>query len=492
MPPDTRDRRRFRLGLRPRLVLALVLTSAVTLGTAALALFSPLQNQLRDQSESSLRASVLTARPGFEEALRQMRDGDVSEIAVLASRLGQRTSSRILVTDDLYPYNRVTRTLDGPAAAIWDTAAAGTPDDPLDIIRALTSRRTQVTSGPDGTRMAALLRVRRGKRTETYVLAARSERDDAGEIVARVRSAFGQAALVGLVAALLVGAAVVTTLLRRLERLRGAAMRMAQEGVDAPPPHDTGADEVGDLARTLGQMQRALRRQEQARRTFVATASHELRTPLTSLGGMLELLEDDLLDGRVDLEDAQRQIILAQREVGRLTHLASDLLDLSRLDAGTELRTEPVELLEVVRAVAAEFDARAAGNAIRVEVRPPRGPCWASADPSAVARIVRILLDNALRFAPEGSVITVSPGFSGERTKIDVTDRGPGVPPVERERIFQRFERGSRTGGEGGFGLGLAIGRELARRHGGNLALYDGDGDRPGATFRLTLPIADS
>ena len=492
MRPDTRDRRRFRLGLRPRLVLALVLTSAVTLGTAALALFSPLQDQLRDQSESSLRASVLTARPGFEEALRQMRGGDVSEIAVLASRLGQRTSSRILVTDDLYPYNRVTRTLDGPAAAIWDTAAAGTPDDPLDIIRALTSRRTQVTSGPDGTRMAALLRVRRGKRTETYVLAARSERDDAGEIVARVRSAFGQAALVGLVAALLLGAAVVTTLLRRLERLRGAAMRMAHEGVDAPPPHDTGADEVGDLARTLGQMQRALRRQEQARRTFVATASHELRTPLTSLGGMLELLEDDLLDGRVDLEDAQRQIILAQREVGRL--------DPSRLRSA---RPQPARRGH--RAAHGAGRAARGGARGRRGVRgarrrqrdPDRGPPAAGAvlgerrsERGGADRAHPARQRAALRARGVGDHVAPASAASARRSTSSTA--GPGVPGRRARADLPALRARQPDGRRGWFGLGLAIGRELARRHGGNLVLYDGDGDRPGATFRLTLPIAES
>ncbi len=117
---------------------------------------------------------------------------------------------------------------------------------------------------------------------------------------------------------------------------------------------------------------------------------------------------------------------------------------------------------------------------------PPIAPCWARGDPGAVARIVRILLDNALRFAPEGSAIAVAPGFSGDRAVIDVADRGPGVPASERERIFQRFERGSRTGGEGGFGLGLAIGRELATRQGGRLELRHAPAG--GARFRLSLP----
>ncbi len=149
-------------------------------------------------------------------------------------------------------------------------------------------------------------------------------------------------------------------------------------------------------------MQRELRRQEAARRSFVATASHELRTPLTSLQGTIELLEEDLRDGNLDQEDARRQVQFAQRELRRLARLASELLDLSRLDADVALRDEPVELGELCRAVAAEFELRAGEADVELNVPAPPGPCWGSGDPGAVARVVRILLDNALRHAPLG------------------------------------------------------------------------------------------
>ena len=200
----------------------------------------------------------------------------------------------------------------------------------------------------------------------------------------------------------LLGIALATRLARRLARLRAAAVRVAEEGTDAPTPRDDGRDEVGDLARALATMQRELRRQEAARRAFVATASHELRTPLTSLQGTIELLEEDLRDGRLDHEDARRQVVGAQRELRRLARLASELLDLSRLDADVSLREEPVELGELCRAVAAEFELRAASATSTLEVAAPPGPCWGRGDPGAVARVVRILLDNALRHAPGG------------------------------------------------------------------------------------------
>jgi signal transduction histidine kinase len=266
-------------------------------------------------------------------------------------------------------------------------------------------------------------------------------------------------------------------------------VRVAAEGPDAPTPRDDGRDEVGDLARTLATMQEELRRQEAARRAFVSTASHELRTPLTSLQGTLELLEEDLRDGRLDIGDAQQQVAGAQTELRRLGRLATELLDLSRLDAAVPLRSEPVELGELCRAVAAEFGLQARERDVEVLVEPPPGPCWAAGDPGAVARVVRILIDNAVRHSPPEAAVHVVPAYHGEHATVEVCDRGPGVPEADRERIFERFQRGSAASGTAGFGLGLAIGRELAARMDGTLELAADDPDTPGARFVLSLPI---
>jgi signal transduction histidine kinase len=239
-------------------------------------------------------------------------------------------------------------------------------------------------------------------------------------------------------------------------------------------------------------MQEELRRQETARRAFVATASHELRTPLTMLQGTMELLAEDLRDGAdgADLADAQEQVTRAQRELLRLSALAGELLDLSRLDAAVQLRSEPVELAELARAVAAEFALRARERGVEIEVIPPPGSCWGRGDPDAVARVVRILIDNALRYAPPRAPIRVRTCIDGESATIEVADQGPGIPEEEHEHIFERFHRGRSAGSSGGFGLGLAIGRELAERMGGTLRLEDRpDGER-GAHFVLTLPAA--
>jgi signal transduction histidine kinase len=243
---------------------------------------------------------------------------------------------------------------------------------------------------------------------------------------------------------------------------------------DTPPVADGHRDEVGDLARAFATMQRRLAAQERSRRTFVSTASHELRTPLTSLGLMLHGATEELAHERPDLPEARDQLRRALGQTDRLSKLAAELLDLSRLDAGVPLRSEPVELVELARSVLAEF---AAGES-RAELS-AEGPTWVLADPGAVARIARILLNNAHRHGEGRVVVRVEP------RALEVSDDGPGVPRGEEERIFERFRRGPESGEDGGFGLGLAIGRELAEQMGGELRLVGH------ATFRATFPAAE-
>jgi signal transduction histidine kinase len=483
----SRLRRGF--GLRPRLLAALVATSIVTLGVAALILLPPLQDRLADQTTTDLRDATATDAPLFEKAIEQSllrsrrlsREDRVnnltSDLRNRALTLRGRTDARVIVADSV--------PTDLP---IYDTEF-GAPVPQGDIIRTFIANEPIVKrSGNQATVAIPLAQPKASLDKGTdFVLLTTKPLTDVTSAVDQVRNAFLAAAGVGLAVAALLGIALSATLGRRLARLRAAAMRVTKEGFDAPAPRDDGSDEVGDLARALAAMQRELRRQEAARRSFVATASHELRTPLTSLQGTLELLEEDLRDGRLDHADAERQVASAQGELRRLARLASELLDLSRLDAAIPLREEPVELGELCRAVAAEFELRARDDGIELEVATPPGPCWGRGDPGAVARAVRILLDNALRHSPDAGAVHIVPAYRGEHATVEVSDEGPGVHPADRERIFERFERGSAASGEGGFGLGLAIGRELARRMGGDLRLEDGPW--PGARFVLTLPI---
>ena len=463
------------LGLRGRLLLALLLTSAITLAVAAFALVGPLTDRLREQSIRTLRQYALAARPEFERALRRPPIDRGLALQSAGLDLQRRANARVLVGGEVLTAD----TFD------YDTDIGAPTTDALRMgLRSLRLRRT-VTEVEDDEVTTAVRLFGPGQRRG--VLIATRQLTDVGNAVEQVRTALAAAGLVGLIVAVALSIGLSTTLLRRLARLRSVALRITDEGPAAPPPADDVRDEIGDLARAFARMQEALRREEASRRSFVSTASHELRTPLTMLQGTMELLEEDLADGRVDLSDAQRQVASARRELLRLSSLAAELLHLSRLDAQVPLRSEPVEVGEMARAVAAEFALRARERRVSVDVATPAEARWVLGDPDAVARVVRILVDNAVRHAPPGSTVWVDAAPSAPSAAIEVVDRGPGVLPQDRDRIFERFYRAP-SSGEGGFGLGLAIGRGLARQMGGDLRLASGD--VVGARFVLELPAS--
>ena len=206
-----------------------------------------------------------------------------------------------------------------------------------------------------------------------------------------------------------------------------------------------------------------------ARRDFVVTAAHELRTPLASLHLLLDLLREDLRTEPPELEDARDLADRAAAQSGRVIRLAGQLLDLGRLDAGAPLARELVDLNALARSVIGEFEP-VSGAGLELRAIGDR-PIEACADPEAVAQVLRILLDNALRFAPAGTAVTVLLRGRETSAEMAVLDRGPGVRDADRERIFARFVRGSDERNGAGSGLGLAIGRGLARRMSGELKL---------------------
>ncbi len=460
-------------GLRPRLIGALAATSAITLVVAAVALLSPLEQRLRTERIDSLTADLKADGSAFEELPRAEVRAGGKRIGGLARALRRRTGADIAVVGG-----------DGQTLVATDPGEARRAGD---VARALRTGRvvTQTASdeGDPEVRVAVPVRSRVGP----IVISAQKPLDAAQPAVGVVERALVEAALIALVIATLIGVFITTRLIRRLRLLRDTALRVAELGPSVEVRPDTARDEVGDLTRALATMQGRLHEQEQARRAFVSTASHELRTPLTSLQLVLGLLGEDLRSGTIDLDEARRQVTRAEAQTENLSQLAADLLDLSRIDAGIPMRHEGVELRDLCESVIAEFSGRLKETSQAVELVAPDA-CVVMADPSGTARVVRLLLDNALRFSPPDRPVTVSLTRVGEGGRVTVSDHGPGVPATEHEVVFERFRRGTQTGGEGGFGLGLAIGRELARRMGGGLQL---DPVEHGASFTLELGLAE-
>lgn len=226
-------------------------------------------------------------------------------------------------------------------------------------------------------------------------------------------------------------------------------------------------------------------RTEELRSGLLSAVSHDLRTPLAAITGSATALRDGAgLDPqtRHDLADAVCE------EAERLERLVSNLLDMTRLDSGTvQPRREWVPLEEVVGGALTRLERSLAGR--RVAARLPEGLPLLALDPVLVEQLFVNLLENAAKYTPSGTEIEIGAAVEGGAVVVEVADRGPGVPPGQEERIFERFHRGVHAGVRG-VGLGLPIARAVAQVHGGRLVAARRPGG--GAVFRLTLPLGEA
>jgi signal transduction histidine kinase len=299
------------------------------------------------------------------------------------------------------------------------------------------------------------------------------------DTVAIVRERLLLATAFALVLALILGLTAAGMLAHRLLRLEAAAERIAGGDFGAPIV-DHGNDEIGELARAFDRMRVQLAQLDNARKEFVANASHELRTPLFSIGGFLELLADEELD-----DETRRGFIeTMQGQVRRLAKLSTDLLDLSRVDAGqlTVLR-EQVDLGGVVQMLAGELGhlASSTGHELRTAID---DDVWCLGDDARILQIGRALATNALTHTPPGTHVTLRACRRGDRAELAIEDDGPGIPATQRDAVFARFYR-VEGGMASGSGLGLAIAREIARIMGGEVRL---DSVSRPTVFTLDLP----
>ena len=228
-----------------------------------------------------------------------------------------------------------------------------------------------------------------------------------------------------------------------------------------------------------------LRRADQIRRDFVANVSHELRTPLTAIRGYVEALSD----GDASPEESRRFLDIIARHTQRMERLVKDLLRLARLDAGQEtLELSACDARGLAQAVAADLAPAAEARSQRIDVAVAPGAETVRADAAKLHDALRNLVANAITYSPEQASIRIDVGREGARSAISVSDEGPGIPPDDLARVFERFYRvdKSRARDPGGTGLGLAIVKHLVELHGGTVRAENRPGG--GARFVITLP----
>jgi two-component system OmpR family sensor kinase len=229
------------------------------------------------------------------------------------------------------------------------------------------------------------------------------------------------------------------------------------------------------------------RASEQRMRRFVADASHELRTPLTSIRGFAELYR---MGGAGSAEDVERMMRRVEDEAARMGLLVEDLLLLARLDQQRPLEHAPVDLLPIARDAVHDAALLAPDRDIDLEVSTDVPPV-VTGDEARLRQVVHNLVSNALTHTPAGTPVTVrvstDPGAG--TAVLEVSDQGPGIPPADAERVFERFYRAdvSRSRQAGGNGLGLSIVAGLVQAHGGTVSVHSHNGS--GATFLAFLPL---
>jgi two-component system, OmpR family, sensor kinase len=279
--------------------------------------------------------------------------------------------------------------------------------------------------------------------------------------------------------------------LRPVETVTRTARSMGEEDLSKRLPVTNPKDEIGRLATTinalLARLEAAFTRREDAlsrQRRFAADASHELRTPLTSISGHARMLDEWALEK--DGETARRSVRAIRRESGRMRNLVESLLTLTRGDEGAPLDVGRYDLVEMAKEAVETARGNTDGSQ-SVEFDPPDQGIMATFDRGRILQVASILLDNAVKYTPEGGTITVAVRGRDDRVELEISDNGVGIREDELPLIFERFHRSDAARAEDGAGLGLSIARQIAEAHGGTIQATSKIG--AGSTFVLALPI---
>ena len=454
-----------------RLSLALLLVVAIVLGLVYVIVVPSLKNRLVDSRLNALRRATPGLVTRFEQA---------AVVQDFLDDASAHTNSHAVLLSSVPPNLHVASVDYISPQSTPTSEATALERDRIALLALSSGRFASGVINRGGDRFAEVAVPLPDTR---WVLLLSSSLHDALENVDLVQRRLLIAGGIGLLAALVIGFGAATLFARRIRRLERAADRIAGGDFDEPV-RDAGSDELGELARAFERMRVRLAQLDHARREFVANASHELRTPLFSLGGFLELFADEELD-----EPTRREFIDTMRgQVERLTKLAEELLDLTRLDSGRlHVERRPVDLSALAESLVAEFGpvARSEKHPLELELD---GEVTALGDEQRILQIGRILVENALLHTPEGTNVRVEAAQRDGEAVLSIANDGPKIPFEQAEQLFERFYRGDGARASGS-GLGLAIAKELAELMGGAVQF---DGGAAKTTFTLSLPRSES
>ena len=292
------------------------------------------------------------------------------------------------------------------------------------------------------------------------------------------------------VAAVIVALAAATFLSRSLVRPLGQMAEAARRfgrgelGVRVEESKKN-TSEINDLARAFNSMVDSLESSERRRQEFVANVSHELKTPMTTIGGYI----DGMLDGTIPPEKQQHYMQIVSGEVRRLSRLVRNMLDISRLQAMgvEESRMTRFDLGEVLGDVLINFEQKINGKCLNVSVELPDRPVWVKAERDGITQVVYNLLDNAIKFCPQGGSLGLKLEPDGGKARVTVRNTGPTIDPKELPLLFDRFHKAdkSRSADREGWGLGLYIAKTIVGAYGGDIWATSENGV---TCFIFTLP----
>ena len=439
-----------RMPVRVRLTLAFALAMAIVLAVTGAALYLRLQSELDASINDNLKARADDTAALVRRGSRLRESSDVP-IAELEEAFAQVLDARGRVVD--------TTPQLGEAPVLTQADLSRAAEGP-----AIFGRRQLPDLEHPSRLLATPIRVR-GTRRFVVVGASLEDRDDA------LRFLLAGALVVGpisLLAASILGYVVAAAALRPVEAMRTEAEAISAAEPSRRLPVPARRDEISRLGETLNEMLGRLERGLERERRFVADASHELRTPLAALKVELELARKR----ERTREELEHAIGSAEEEVDRLTRLAEDLLVLARSDRDSlPMRATPVDLGELVAAVARRFESRAAASGRGLERDAPER-LIVEVDQLRLEQALGNLVDNALRHG--GGTVRLRAASTDGSVELHVTDEGAGFPADFLHEAFDRFSRPDESRGRGGTGLGLAIVKVIAAAHGGTAHVSNG------------------